>query len=138
MFHPCDYEQTIELSEGINIRFRDVGHMLGSASIEIWITQTYLRDSVCSAGMFFCYNAKPYERVWHLSLIHISIDKCTVEADVIIDFTSAKAVDGLIAYSAEKKVPVVLCTTCLLYTSCYRDLQSFFDPFAGGKIKQCA
>ena len=31
------------------------------------------------------------------------IDKCTVEADVIIDFTSAKAVDGLIAYSAEKK-----------------------------------
>ena len=21
---------------------------------------------------------------------------------------------------------------------CYRDLQSFFDPFAGGKIKQCA
>ena len=36
-----------------------------------------------------------------------SIDKCTVEADVIIDFTSAKAVDGLIAYSAEKKVPVV-------------------------------
>ena len=42
-----------------------------------------------------------------------SIDKCTVEADVIIDFTSAKAVDGLIAYSAEKKVPVVLCTTGL-------------------------
>ena len=42
-----------------------------------------------------------------------SIDKCTVEADVIIDFASAKAVDGLIAYSAEKKVPVVLYTTGL-------------------------
>ena len=42
-----------------------------------------------------------------------NLEACTVDADVIIDFTSAKAVDGLIAYSAEKKVPVVLCTTGL-------------------------
>lgn len=41
------------------------------------------------------------------------ISKCDVEADVIIDFASAKAVDGLLAYCVEKKIPCVLCTTGL-------------------------
>ena len=38
---------------------------------------------------------------------------CQVEADVVIDFASAKAVDGLLDYCVEKKLPVVLCTTGL-------------------------
>lgn len=42
-----------------------------------------------------------------------SIDKCDVEADVIIDFASAKAVDGLLDYCEEKQIPCVLCTTGL-------------------------
>ena len=42
-----------------------------------------------------------------------SIDACDVEADVIIDFSNAKAVDALLEYSAAKNVPVVLCTTGL-------------------------
>jgi len=42
-----------------------------------------------------------------------SIDSCVVKADVIIDFTSAKAVDKLLEFSARNKVPVVLCTTGL-------------------------
>lgn len=41
------------------------------------------------------------------------IEKCDVEADVIIDFSNAAAVDGLLDYCVEKKVPVVLCTTGL-------------------------
>ncbi|GFI70505.1 ribonuclease [Lachnospiraceae bacterium] len=36
---PCDYGQEIELCEGIKIRFTDVGHLLGSASIEVWATE---------------------------------------------------------------------------------------------------
>ena len=39
LFHPCGYEQKIELCPGIQVRFRDVGHLLGSASIEIWIDE---------------------------------------------------------------------------------------------------
>ena len=35
------------------------------------------------------------------------------EADAIIDFSTAKAVDGLLAYAVEKQVPLVLCTTGL-------------------------
>ena len=42
-----------------------------------------------------------------------SIEKCDVEADVVIDFSNATAVDGLLEYCVEKKVPVVLCTTGL-------------------------
>ena len=42
-----------------------------------------------------------------------SIGQCDVEADVIIDFSNASAVDELLDYCVEKKMPVVLCTTCL-------------------------
>lgn len=42
-----------------------------------------------------------------------SLDQCDVQADVIVDFASAKAVDKLLEYCVSKKVPVVLCTTGL-------------------------
>ncbi len=42
-----------------------------------------------------------------------SIDKCDVDADVVIDFSNASAIDGLLKACAEKKLPVVLCTTGL-------------------------
>ena len=36
-----------------------------------------------------------------------------VDADVVIDFSNAKAVDALLDYAVAKQVPVVLCTTGL-------------------------
>lgn len=42
-----------------------------------------------------------------------SIKECNVEADVVIDFCAAVAVDGLLEYCVEKQVPCVLCTTGL-------------------------
>ena len=36
-----------------------------------------------------------------------------MDADVIIDFSNAKAVDALLAYGVEKQIPIVLCTTGL-------------------------
>ena len=45
--------------------------------------------------------------------VFASIDACDVAADVIIDFSNSKAVDGLLDYAVEKQVPVVLCTTGL-------------------------
>ena len=41
------------------------------------------------------------------------IASCDVEADVVIDFTNSEAVDGLLAYCKDKKLPCVLCTTGL-------------------------
>ena len=42
-----------------------------------------------------------------------NISVCDVAADVIIDFSNAKAVDDLLVYSVDKQIPVVLCTTGL-------------------------
>ena len=42
-----------------------------------------------------------------------NIFDCDVEADVIIDFSNANAVDTLFDYCIEKKMPVVFCTTGL-------------------------
>ena len=40
-----------------------------------------------------------------------NISKCDVEADVIIDFSSPKALDSLLAYASEKKIAAIFCTT---------------------------
>ena len=45
--------------------------------------------------------------------VFTSLEACDVPVDVIIDFSTAKAVDGLLDYVASKKIPVVLCTTGL-------------------------
>ena len=42
-----------------------------------------------------------------------AIGDCPVEADAVIDFSVATAVDALLDYCVEKKVPCVLCTTGL-------------------------
>ncbi len=45
--------------------------------------------------------------------VFTSLTDCNVEADVLIDFASAKATDGLLDYCVEKNLPIVLCTTGL-------------------------
>ena len=42
-----------------------------------------------------------------------SLSECSVSADVIVDFSNASAVPGLLDYCAEKNIPVVLCSTGL-------------------------
>ncbi len=39
LFAPCEYGKRITIAEGIEVRFNDVGHLLGSASIEVWATE---------------------------------------------------------------------------------------------------
>ena len=39
LFIGVDYETKVELAPGLEIRFVDVGHLLGSSSIEIWVTE---------------------------------------------------------------------------------------------------
>lgn len=40
-----------------------------------------------------------------------TIDHCNVDCDVILDFSRAAALSGLISYSKENNKPIVLCTT---------------------------
>jgi len=36
---PCHYGKEMQICDGIKIRFTDVGHLLGSAAIEIWMSE---------------------------------------------------------------------------------------------------
>ena len=45
--------------------------------------------------------------------VYNSLEEVKEEADVIVDFASATAVDHLLDYCVKKKMPVVLCTTGL-------------------------
>lgn len=47
---PCEYNKIVEISEGISIRFTDVGHLLGSASIEVWLTEDGVTKKIVFSG----------------------------------------------------------------------------------------
>lgn len=42
-----------------------------------------------------------------------NIRECNIEADCLVDFSTAAALDNMLAYCVEKKLPCVLCTTGL-------------------------
>lgn len=49
----------------------------------------------------------------HAFPIFTNADDCDVEADAVIDFSVAKAVDGLLDFCEKRQLPLVLCTTGL-------------------------
>ncbi|MCI8494219.1 MAG: 4-hydroxy-tetrahydrodipicolinate reductase [Lachnospiraceae bacterium] len=55
----------------------------------------------------------PYSGVKNDYPVFANIGECNVDADVVVDFAAAAAVDGLLDYCMKHKMPVVLCTTGL-------------------------
>ncbi len=47
---PCSYEKEIQICEGVKIRFTDIGHLLGSASIEVWATEGDVTKKLVFSG----------------------------------------------------------------------------------------
>ncbi len=47
---PCPYDKEIEVCEGVRIRFTDIGHLLGSASVEMWLTENGTTKKVVFSG----------------------------------------------------------------------------------------
>ena len=45
---PCPYNEEVEVCEEVKIRFTDIGHLLGSSSIEVWATE----EGVCKKLVF--------------------------------------------------------------------------------------
>ena len=49
-FVPCEYGEIIRLAEGLTIRFTDAGHLLGSASIEVWMKEDDTEKKIVFSG----------------------------------------------------------------------------------------
>ncbi len=49
-FEAYNYGEMIELSENITIRFTDIGHLLGSSSIEIWMKENGVEKKIVFSG----------------------------------------------------------------------------------------
>lgn len=47
---PCDYNRHIQVGENVVVRFTDAGHLLGSASIEVWLTEAGQTKKVVFSG----------------------------------------------------------------------------------------
>ena len=47
---PCSYGEVIQVAEGVAVRFTDVGHLLGSACIEVWLSEGGVRRKIVFSG----------------------------------------------------------------------------------------
>ena len=47
---PCDYGQQVHIAENVIIRFTDAGHLMGSGSIEVWLTEGGVTKKVVFSG----------------------------------------------------------------------------------------
>ncbi|MCI5622771.1 MULTISPECIES: MBL fold metallo-hydrolase RNA specificity domain-containing protein [Anaerostipes] len=55
-FVACPYDKKISLYDGIEIRFTDIGHLLGSSSIEVWLREEDNERKLVFSGDIGNYN----------------------------------------------------------------------------------
>ncbi|MDY3766994.1 MAG: MBL fold metallo-hydrolase [Lachnospiraceae bacterium] len=49
-FIGCDYHEMVQISDNIKIRFVDAGHLLGSSSIEVWVSEEGKEKKIVFSG----------------------------------------------------------------------------------------
>ncbi len=50
LLRPCRYLEPVQVAEGIIIRMNDIGHLLGSAAIELWLTEGDVTKKIVFSG----------------------------------------------------------------------------------------
>ena len=50
LFRRCNYGDIIQAGEGVTLRFTDIGHLLGSACIEIWLNEGNISKKIVFSG----------------------------------------------------------------------------------------
>lgn len=50
LFHPCRYNEKKQVEEGVFIRFNDMGHLLGSAAVELWLMEDGIEKKIVFSG----------------------------------------------------------------------------------------
>ncbi len=49
-FRPCPYGKEIQVSEHVSVRFTDIGHLLGSSAVEVWLTEGDVQKKIVFSG----------------------------------------------------------------------------------------
>jgi len=76
-FKTYNYNQKIGICEGININFIDAGHLLGSASIEIWINENNINKKIVFSGDIGNINQPLIKDPTYISQADYVIMECT-------------------------------------------------------------
>ena len=50
LFRPYSYNEIVSVDDGVSIRFTDIGHLLGSACIEVWLTENGISKKIVFSG----------------------------------------------------------------------------------------
>ena len=50
IFSPVKYDEIVDIDDNIKVRFNDAGHMLGSAIIEVWVTENGKTEKIVFTG----------------------------------------------------------------------------------------
>ncbi|MDO5399405.1 MAG: MBL fold metallo-hydrolase [Eubacteriales bacterium] len=50
LLRPCHYGEVLQVAEGIVLRMTDIGHLLGSAAIELWLTEGEKTKKIVFSG----------------------------------------------------------------------------------------
>jgi len=50
IFEPVQYDEIVEITPEINVRFNDAGHMLGSSIIEVWVKENGKEEKIVFTG----------------------------------------------------------------------------------------
>ena len=50
LLRPCAYGEAVQPAEGVAVRFTDIGHLLGSACIEIWLSEGGVTKKLVFSG----------------------------------------------------------------------------------------
>ncbi len=72
LFRPCLYGEKIQADYGVDVRFNDIGHLLGSACIELWLTEggdtkkLVFSGDVGNTGQRIICDPKPVEQADYL------------------------------------------------------------------------
>ena len=50
LFRRCKYNDVVSVSDGVSLRFTDIGHLLGSACIELWLKEGTVEKKIVFSG----------------------------------------------------------------------------------------
>ena len=103
-FRPCRYGEILRVGEGIEVRFTDVGHLLGSACIELWLTEGEEKRKIVFSGDVGNINQpiindpKPVEETDYLVIESTYGNRLHERRPLTLDDKSSDAVNELAIY----------------------------------------